>query len=159
MKENLRLCECGCSGETNLDPKGEPRRFLRGHNRRGTSKGRLEQGRFYFRIDGKKKAFRRWLVEQREGRRLGPNEVVHHLDYDPLNNDPDNLAVLTRAEHMRLHGKEKKTRWAPEEKQRALELRALNMTVQEVAGALNRSYSGTQLQLAKLAQGLEVVAS
>jgi hypothetical protein len=101
-------------------------------------------------VDGKKKAFHRWVVEQREGRMLGPSEIVHHLDYDQLNNDFDNLAVLTLAEHMRLHSKDKKSRWTPEEKQRALELRALNMTIQEVAWTLNRSYSGTQAQLAKM---------
>jgi hypothetical protein len=150
MKENLKLCECGCGRETNLDPKGKPRRFLRGHNRRGTSKGWLEQGRWYIRVDGRKIAFHRWLVEQRESRTLRSNEVVHHLDHDALNNDPDNLAVLTRGEHMRLHGKDKKTRWTLQEQQRALELRALKMTIQEVAWALNRSYTGTRFQLSRL---------
>lgn len=36
-------------------------------------------------------------------RRLHPNEVVHHLDLDKLNNDPENLIVLTRADHIKLH--------------------------------------------------------
>lgn len=152
MKPTSNLCQCGCGGETNTDPKGEPRRFLHGHNRRGTSKGWLEQGRWYIQVDGKKKAFHRWLVEQREERTLKPNEIVHHLDYDQWNNDPDNLVVLTRAEHMRLHGKDKKTRWTREEKERAVTLRAFGMTIQEVAWALNRSYSGTQAQLARLGE-------
>ncbi len=34
---------------------------------------------------------------------LPPNLVVHHLDEDPKNNDPDNLSLMTRAAHARLH--------------------------------------------------------
>jgi hypothetical protein len=150
MNTSNQLCQCGCGRETTLDRKGEPHRFIRGHNRRNTGVGWLEQGRWYIRVDGKKKAFHRYVVEQRDGRTLGPNEIAHHLDYDQLNNDPANLVVLSRSEHMRLHGKDKKKRWTRDEQERALELRDLGMTIQEVAWALARSYSGTQAQLAKL---------
>ena len=150
MEQKSQLCECRCGRQTNLNPKGEPRRYLRGHNRRGTSHGWIEQGRWYISANGKKQAFHRYLIEQRDGRTLGSNEIVHHLDYDQFNNDPANLVVLSRSEHMRLHGKDKKTRWTSEEQERALALRALGMTIQEVAWALNRSYPGTQAQLAKL---------
>lgn len=37
------------------------------------------------------------------GRKLTCNEVVHHKDQNKLNNDINNLEVLTRAEHARLH--------------------------------------------------------
>lgn len=30
--------------------------------------------------------------------------VVHHKDYNPLNNDPHNLAIMTHKDHVRLHG-------------------------------------------------------
>src|SRR5712692_3250913 len=103
MKLTSRLCQCGCGGETNIDPKGEPRRYLWGHNRRGTSKGWIDQGRWFISINGKKMPFHRYLVEQREGRTLGRNEIVHHVDHDPFNNDLANLVVLTRSEHMRIH--------------------------------------------------------
>ena len=36
------------------------------------------------------------------GRALQPGEHVHHRDENPLNNDPDNLAVLSAAEHGRV---------------------------------------------------------
>ena len=148
MTTTRGLCECGCGRETNTDPRGGPRRFIHGHNRRGTSKGWIEQGRWYISANGKKQPFHRYLVEQRDGRTLGRNEIVHHLDYDPFNNDPANLVVLTRSEHMRLHGKDKKKRWTREEQERALTLRGFRMTIQEVAWALGRSFSGTQAQLA-----------
>lgn len=45
----------------------------------------------------------RLVVERHLGRFLKSNEMVHHIDGNPLNNDIDNLAVLSRAEHIRLH--------------------------------------------------------
>lgn len=46
------------------------------------------------------------LAEMKIGRRLLRTEVVHHIDGNPINNSPDNLAVMTRAQHGRLHSKE-----------------------------------------------------
>lgn len=46
----------------------------------------------------------RWVVEELIlGRSLSPDEVVHHIDFDKRNNNPSNLAVMTRSEHARLH--------------------------------------------------------
>jgi len=41
-------------------------------------------------------------------RELRPDEVVHHKDGDPTNNQPCNLELMTRAEHSRLHAIEDK---------------------------------------------------
>lgn len=43
------------------------------------------------------------IMEARLGRRLLPDEVVHHIDRDRSNNDPNNLALVTRSGHARLH--------------------------------------------------------
>jgi hypothetical protein len=40
----------------------------------------------------------RWL-----GRPLKPNEIVHHIDRDGLNNSPSNLQVATRRMHAKAH--------------------------------------------------------
>lgn len=45
-------------------------------------------------------------MEQRIGRRLKPDEVVHHIDGDRSNNNPNNLALMTRSAHARLHRRE-----------------------------------------------------
>lgn len=45
----------------------------------------------------------RLVAEQVIGRPLCPGEVVHHRDENRANNHPDNLQVMTRAEHNRLH--------------------------------------------------------
>lgn len=45
----------------------------------------------------------REVVEKAIGRRLRPDEVVHHTDGDRKNNKLENLQVLSRGDHSRLH--------------------------------------------------------
>lgn len=45
----------------------------------------------------------RIVAEQKIGRPLGKDEVVHHIDRNKRNNSPDNLMVCTRSEHARIH--------------------------------------------------------
>lgn len=47
----------------------------------------------------------RVVAENKIGRLLNDNEDVHHVDENKMNNHPDNLEVLTKAEHTRLHMK------------------------------------------------------
>lgn len=47
-------------------------------------------------------------MEARIGRRLRADEVVHHIDGDRSNNNIDNLALMTRAAHTRLHRREQR---------------------------------------------------
>lgn len=46
------------------------------------------------------------LMEARIGRPLQREECVHHIDGDRSNNAEDNLALMTRAAHSRLHRRE-----------------------------------------------------
>ena len=46
----------------------------------------------------------RIVMEQKIGRKLRPGEVVHHIDENRRNNDPDNLKLFAnQAEHARHH--------------------------------------------------------
>ena len=45
------------------------------------------------------------LMEKELGRKLLLGEVVHHKDQNKLNNNLDNLMVMTRADHTKLHTK------------------------------------------------------
>lgn len=45
----------------------------------------------------------RLVAEEMIGRRLQKNEVPHHKNGIKDDNRPENLAVLTRSEHVQLH--------------------------------------------------------
>ena len=45
----------------------------------------------------------RVVAEEMIGRKLRPDEVVHHIDGNKSNNDPSNLMVMTQSEHIKLH--------------------------------------------------------
>lgn len=43
------------------------------------------------------------VLEKKIGRNLGPREDVHHEDENKMNDHPDNLTLMERSEHRRLH--------------------------------------------------------
>lgn len=44
------------------------------------------------------------VAEEKLGRQLLPEEVVHHIDFDKLNNDPNNLMIFaSNGDHSRFH--------------------------------------------------------
>lgn len=47
----------------------------------------------------------RYLMEIKLGRPLLSTEIVHHKNHDKLDNNIDNLEIVTRAEHNRIHFK------------------------------------------------------
>jgi hypothetical protein len=147
------LCACGCGEETNVGADGRPRRYRRGHNRRGVGKGWLQGGYLYMKRNGKKTPVHRYVMELWLGHTLTSNEVVHHVDGDPTNNDPNNLMILTRSEHSRLHRTRSTRRpWRDEEKARAAELSAAGMTIQQVSDVLGRPFASTRLYTTKTAK-------
>jgi len=47
----------------------------------------------------------RYLMEQKIGRKLNYNEVVHHIDCNKHNNKLENLQLMSRIDHVKLHHK------------------------------------------------------
>lgn len=45
----------------------------------------------------------RVVMEEELGRKLSPDEIVHHIDGDRSNNTPSNLVVMTQSEHIQEH--------------------------------------------------------
>lgn len=75
--------------------------------------GRFINPKGYVRIlvnRGEKSPYKRYqdehivVAEKMLGRKLKSNECVHHIDEDRQNNSPENLQVMTRAEHSAHHG-------------------------------------------------------
>jgi hypothetical protein len=114
-------------------------------------KGWIERGYWYISIDGRKIAFHRWVMEQTLGRRFSSEEIVHHVDGNPMNNDPDNLVILSRAEHTRVHAVAPRTRWTTEEVARAVALKRKKLPTSKIARILKRPISSTEWHLARAA--------
>lgn len=53
----------------------------------------------------------RLVMERFLGRKLAPDEHVHHIDGDTLNNSPSNLKIVTRAEHLSIHVQDRPRDW------------------------------------------------
>lgn len=45
----------------------------------------------------------RLVVEKHLGRKLSLSEIVHHINHNKSDNRIENLQIVTRAEHMRIH--------------------------------------------------------
>lgn len=63
----------------------------------------------YIRVNGKDVGEHILVMTRHLGRRLKRNEVVHHIDGNKLNNSLENLQLMTRQEHSRLHSSLRRT--------------------------------------------------
>lgn len=72
-------------------------------------KGSINNGYHIIYINGKNIAQHRLVMEEHLGRALTSDEEIHHIDGDKLNNDIENLQIMTRAEHTSHHHKGKVT--------------------------------------------------
>lgn|SRR3990167_4735136 len=54
-------------------------------------------------INGKAKIVSRYVMEHHLGRKLESTELVHHINHNTFDNRIENLQIVSRAEHKRLH--------------------------------------------------------
>ena len=57
-------------------------------------------------VNGKEIGLHKYLLEIKLGRKLTKNEVAHHIDGNKLNNDINNIQLMTRSEHIKHHRKQ-----------------------------------------------------
>lgn len=67
-----------------------------------------DQGYIILQEVGKKIREHRLIMENIVGRPLLKIEVVHHIDRDRKNNNPENLKLMLRTEHDKFHSEEKR---------------------------------------------------
>lgn len=94
-----RQKSCGC-----VRPK--PALGLTGgkHPRWRGERGLRDGYVWLYRAPGKYAAEHRLVAEAALGRAIAGDEVVHHRNGDKRDNRPENLEVMTRAEHANEHG-------------------------------------------------------
>lgn len=92
-----RFCSKPCAGRVRVMPKG--RDHYRWNGGWFYSQGRLMVAC----RDGSQVAWYRVVMQDKLGRPLTADEVVHHLNGDHTDDHPENLQVMSQAEHVRLH--------------------------------------------------------
>ncbi len=86
----------------------------------------------------------RRIAQEKLGRKLLPDEHVHHIDGDKHNNNPENLIVMTRAEHAREHSRIRNGRAIQKAKLKnvdVLNIRNSNLPQSKIAEIYNVSQS------------------
>jgi len=109
QSRKMKPCGCGCGEQTAHTFKwGHHTRLFsneeqsrRAQQNDGTALRDTGQGKTYRKL--RQRHEHRVVAEQKIGRPLQAGEIVHHRDGQIRNNAPDNLEVMTQADHMRLH--------------------------------------------------------
>lgn len=108
--EAVRLA--AMQGKIGPEHRGKPRTFTSEHCKKiseaklGKGKGLSKKPNGYLEItlgENKGRGLHRVVVEKTLGRKLDAGEVVHHINGVRDDNRPENLEVMTRGEHARLH--------------------------------------------------------
>lgn len=125
----LGVCRCGCGKQISLRSKdrGQLKTFENRHNLKLAKRpiaphgekcrfwkgGRVLHSNGYIKIQKPGHPYatydgyvyeHRWLMEQKIGRYLRPDEDVHHKNHVKTDNRIENLELLPQAVHRRLHG-------------------------------------------------------
>ena len=108
LKNNLKLCECGCkTSMLKFDKRGRHRRFIKGHQSRGMNNNRYQNGMYetstgYIMVLAPNHPYsrkgyiqdHRLVMEEHINRYLTEKEVVHHINKRRWDNRIENLMLF-----------------------------------------------------------------
>jgi len=125
MEISKGYCQCGCGEKTKISPrtfnkrrqyKGKPLRYINGHNPKGfqsgAANGNYRGGISLNRATNRRvvstgsdtgKYLARVIMEKHLGRTLTSNEAVHHINGNTLDDRLENLQVVSRSDHTKIH--------------------------------------------------------
>lgn len=99
------FCSVACQRAAVIDTSRNAEISRATAERRGNTLRGRGDGKSYRKLGGRHE--HRVIAEQKIGRSLLPGEIVHHIDGNRFNNDPENLVVITQSAHARGHSLER----------------------------------------------------
>lgn len=105
-KKDRKCCSIACSAKYKKKIGHKPPvKIGKEHYRWKGGKDITNQGYYRITVNGKRVLEHRYLMEKKIGRKLFRYEHIHHIDGNKLNNNIENLLLVSPRQHQNIHHK------------------------------------------------------